>query len=56
MNIQLTVLIQAVIMITVIVIAIRLIFVFFRIAKSLEGIDETLYQIHNKLEDKNKSD
>ena len=26
----------------------------FRIAKALESIDETLYQIHNKLEDKSK--
>ena len=33
----------------------KLIFTFFRIAKALEGIDETLYQIHNKLEDKSKS-
>jgi len=34
---------------------IKLIFTIFRIAKALEGIDETLYQIHNKLEDKSKS-
>lgn len=34
---------------------IKLIFTVFRIAKALEGIDETLYQIHNKLEDKSKS-
>ncbi len=33
----------------------KLIFTIFRIAKALEGIDETLYQIHNKLEDKSKS-
>ncbi len=34
---------------------IKLIFTIFRIAKALEGIDETLYQIHNKLEDKSKN-
>jgi len=33
----------------------KLIFTIFRIAKALEGIDETLYQIHNKLEDKSES-
>lgn len=53
MNMQLTVLIQVVIMIIVIAIAIKLIVVFFQVAKSLEGIDSTLHQIHNKLEDKN---
>ena len=33
----------------------KLIRTFFRIAKSLEGIDETLYKINIKLEDKNNS-
>ena len=52
MGIQLAVLFQILITIIIITIAIKLVMVFFRIAKSLEGIDETLFQIHNKIEDK----
>ena len=55
MNLEIAVILQFIFTIFVVIVIIKIIMVFFRIAKALEGIDETLYQIHNKLEDKSKS-
>lgn len=54
MNMYITVVLQVTGYLILIYFIFKLINTAFRIAKALEGIDETLYQIHNKLEDKNK--
>ena len=55
MSIYWTIFAQVAFVFALIYFVIKLIRTVFRIAKALEGIDETLYQIHNILEDKSKS-